>query len=170
MTGNFVDSCEPGKLNEIGKIGTAYIHISLSLYITKMDASFKCRRFFAGKWHKPWFFKHVESFLDSGKATEFIPLRDYYHRFVSSRQRFLNTCSVRIQVCIKMVKNTVRYRIKSPAKYFNTTKEYNSQMEDITLLFLALNLVTVRYCSFQNHYFLQFSSCKKILLEYSRQG
>ena len=25
MTGNFVDSCEPGKLNEIGKIGTAYI-------------------------------------------------------------------------------------------------------------------------------------------------
>lgn len=50
MTGNFVDSCEPGKLNEIGK------------------------------WHKPWFFKHVESFLDSGKGTEFIPLRDYYHR------------------------------------------------------------------------------------------
>jgi delta24-sterol reductase len=31
----------------------------------------------AGKWHKPWFFKHVESFLDSGKDTEFIPLRDY---------------------------------------------------------------------------------------------
>ncbi len=35
----------------------------------------------AGKWHKPWFFKHVESFLDSGKDTEFIPLRDYYHRY-----------------------------------------------------------------------------------------
>jgi len=50
MKGNLVDSCQPGKLNEIGR------------------------------WYKPWFFKHVEAFLDSGKAIEFIPLRDYYHR------------------------------------------------------------------------------------------
>jgi len=50
MTGDMVDSCEPGKLNEIG-----------------------C-------WYKPWFFKHVENFLGSGESTEYIPLRDYYHR------------------------------------------------------------------------------------------
>ena len=51
MTGKMVDSCEPDKLNEIGK------------------------------WFKPWFFKHVEEFLQhSGEFTEFIPLRDYYHR------------------------------------------------------------------------------------------
>jgi len=50
MTGDFVDFCEPGKLNEIGK------------------------------WYKPWFFKHVEKFLYEGECTEYIPLRDYYHR------------------------------------------------------------------------------------------
>lgn len=31
-------------------------------------------------WYKPWFFKHVESFLKSGPAVEYIPLRDYQHR------------------------------------------------------------------------------------------
>ena len=37
-----------------------------------------------GKWYKPWFFKHVESFLSTGKATEYLPLRDYYHRHTRS--------------------------------------------------------------------------------------
>ena len=50
MTGNLVDSCEPGKLNEIGV------------------------------WYKPWFFKHVQTFFDLGQRTEYIPLRHYYHR------------------------------------------------------------------------------------------
>ena len=51
MTGKQVDSCDPGKLNEIGR------------------------------WFKPWFFKHVESYLDcKEEATEYIHLRDYYHR------------------------------------------------------------------------------------------
>ena len=51
MEGEMVDSCEVSKLNEIGK------------------------------WHKPWFFKHVEKFLKERRtATEYIPLRDYYHR------------------------------------------------------------------------------------------
>merc|ERR1712117_385408 len=50
MVGDMVDSCEVSKLNEIGK------------------------------WHKEWFFKHVESFLHKGTYTEYIPLRDYYHR------------------------------------------------------------------------------------------
>ena len=50
MTGNLVDSCEPGKLNEIG-----------------------C-------WYKPWFFKHVQTFFDTGPQTEHVPLQQYYHR------------------------------------------------------------------------------------------
>ena len=50
MTGNFTDSCHPDKLNEIGK------------------------------WFKPWFFKDVEEKLESGPCTEYIPVRDYYHR------------------------------------------------------------------------------------------
>ena len=51
MTGKQVDSCDPDKLNEIGR------------------------------WFKPWFFKHVESYLDcKEEATEYIHLRDYYHR------------------------------------------------------------------------------------------
>ena len=50
MTGNMVDSCPPNKLNEIGK------------------------------WYKPWFFKHVEEIVTSGPVTEYIPIRDYYHR------------------------------------------------------------------------------------------
>lgn len=53
-----------------------------------------------GYFWKPWFFKHVEEFLKSGPAVEYIPLRHYYHRhtrsifwelqvsFVHSRQTF----------------------------------------------------------------------------------
>lgn len=50
MVGNMVTSAEPDKVNRIGI------------------------------WHKPWFFKHVENFLRTGEAVEYIPLRDYYHR------------------------------------------------------------------------------------------
>ena len=51
MTGNMVNWCEPGKLNEIGR------------------------------WFKPWFFKHAEEYLDKGvTAVEYIPMVDYYHR------------------------------------------------------------------------------------------
>ncbi|XP_049877400.1 delta(24)-sterol reductase-like isoform X1 [Pectinophora gossypiella] len=32
------------------------------------------------KWYKPWFYKHVESFLVEGETTELIPLRDYLLR------------------------------------------------------------------------------------------
>ena len=51
MTGNLVDCCEPGKLNEIGQ------------------------------WYKPWFFKHAQGFFETGPKTEYIPLRQYYHRY-----------------------------------------------------------------------------------------
>jgi len=38
-----------------------------------------------GLWHKPWFYKHVQSFLDNQtKVVEFIPLRNYYHRHTRS--------------------------------------------------------------------------------------
>ena len=50
MTGNMVDCCDPDKLNE------------------------------AGLWHKPWFYKHAQTFFQSGPQTEYLPLQDYYHR------------------------------------------------------------------------------------------
>lgn len=37
-----------------------------------------------GRWYKPWFYKHVQSFLEKGKATEYVPLRQYYHRYTRS--------------------------------------------------------------------------------------
>ena len=32
------------------------------------------------KWYKPWFYKHVESFLTLGESEEYIPLREYLLR------------------------------------------------------------------------------------------
>ncbi|MGR8935027.1 MAG: FAD-binding protein [Gammaproteobacteria bacterium] len=38
-----------------------------------------------GQWYKPWFYKHVQTYLDGGKdGIEYIPLRDYYHRHTRS--------------------------------------------------------------------------------------
>ncbi|MCL4119883.1 UNVERIFIED_CONTAM: hypothetical protein GTU68_055182 [Idotea baltica] len=54
MTGKMSNTVEAGMLNEIGK------------------------------WHKPWFFTHVQSFLKVGDRSEYIPIRDYYHRHTKS--------------------------------------------------------------------------------------
>ncbi|XP_071539528.1 delta(24)-sterol reductase-like isoform X2 [Panulirus ornatus] len=55
MTGTMCTSAEPGKVNEIGR------------------------------WFKPWFFKHVETYLTGDvRGVEYIPLRDYYHRHTRS--------------------------------------------------------------------------------------
>jgi delta24-sterol reductase len=35
-------------------------------------------------WWKPYFYKHVESFLQKGPYDEYIPLREFYHRFTRS--------------------------------------------------------------------------------------
>ncbi|XP_023217183.1 delta(24)-sterol reductase-like [Centruroides sculpturatus] len=37
-----------------------------------------------GKWYKPWFYKHVETYLRKTDNIEFIPLVDYYHRHSKS--------------------------------------------------------------------------------------
>lgn len=38
-----------------------------------------------GVWHKPWFFSQVQQFLNTNTSgTEYIPLRDYYHRHTRS--------------------------------------------------------------------------------------
>ncbi|XP_050529828.1 delta(24)-sterol reductase-like isoform X4 [Daktulosphaira vitifoliae] len=36
-----------------------------------------------GRFYKPWFFKYVESFLETNEKKEFIPLQDYYFRHES---------------------------------------------------------------------------------------
>jgi delta24-sterol reductase len=34
-----------------------------------------------GRWYKPWFYKHVQIYLDNSKeGVEYLPLRDYFHR------------------------------------------------------------------------------------------
>ena len=43
-----------------------------------------------GKYYKPWFYTHVQSFLQKGPSTEYIPLRDYYHRH--TRSLFWSVC------------------------------------------------------------------------------
>ena len=38
-----------------------------------------------GRWHKPWFYKHVQTALKTTEPrVEYIPLRDYYHRHTKS--------------------------------------------------------------------------------------
>ncbi|XP_060516051.1 delta(24)-sterol reductase-like isoform X3 [Cylas formicarius] len=38
-----------------------------------------------GNWYKPWFFVHVKAILDKNRqVTEYIPLREYYHRHTRS--------------------------------------------------------------------------------------
>ena len=37
-----------------------------------------------GRWYKPWFYTHVETFLHKGAGIEYIPLRQYYHRHTRS--------------------------------------------------------------------------------------
>ncbi|MEM6725068.1 MAG: FAD-binding oxidoreductase, partial [Bacteroidota bacterium] len=36
------------------------------------------------RWYKPWFYSHVQTFLQSGKGYEYIPLRHYFHRHTPS--------------------------------------------------------------------------------------
>jgi Delta24-sterol reductase len=36
------------------------------------------------RFYKPWFYKHIESFLERGYGTEYVGLRDYYHRYTRS--------------------------------------------------------------------------------------
>jgi delta24-sterol reductase len=36
------------------------------------------------RWYKPWFYKHVESFLTRGPGEEYVPLHQYYHRHTRS--------------------------------------------------------------------------------------
>jgi delta24-sterol reductase len=36
------------------------------------------------RYYKPWFYKHVERRARAGESSEYIPLRDYYHRYTRS--------------------------------------------------------------------------------------
>ncbi|MGR9086980.1 MAG: FAD-binding oxidoreductase [Gammaproteobacteria bacterium] len=38
-----------------------------------------------GRWYKPWFYKHVRTYLDNRKeGVEYLPVRDYFHRHTRS--------------------------------------------------------------------------------------
>ncbi|KAJ7585375.1 hypothetical protein C8J56DRAFT_788164 [Mycena floridula] len=36
------------------------------------------------RWYKPWFYKYVQEFLESGSKDEFVPLRHWFHRHTRS--------------------------------------------------------------------------------------
>jgi delta24-sterol reductase len=37
-----------------------------------------------GRFYKPWFYKHAEALARRGEVSEYLPLRDYYHRYTRS--------------------------------------------------------------------------------------
>ncbi len=37
-----------------------------------------------GRFYKPWFYKHAEALARTGEVSEYLPLRDYYHRYTRS--------------------------------------------------------------------------------------
>ena len=72
-------------LNSYGKIDHELIIITCfwPLYINFLYPPFQINAI--GNYYKPWFFKHVEKYLEQGTGgTEYIPLRHYYHRHTRS--------------------------------------------------------------------------------------
>lgn len=55
-----------------------------------------------GRFYKPWFFKYIESFLETGQKEELIPLQDYYFRHE-------NSIFWQIRVIIKIHLITIMY-------------------------------------------------------------
>lgn len=38
-----------------------------------------------GRWYKPWFYRHVRTYLEQGQeGVEYVPVRDYFHRHTRS--------------------------------------------------------------------------------------
>ncbi|MGZ8189412.1 MAG: FAD-binding oxidoreductase [Methylosarcina sp.] len=38
-----------------------------------------------GRWYKPWFYKHAQTYLENGReGVEYLPVRDYFHRHTRS--------------------------------------------------------------------------------------
>ena len=48
-------------------------------HVTRFSQIFKSI-FNIVRWYKPWFYKHVETFLAGGEGEEYIPLREYLLR------------------------------------------------------------------------------------------
>lgn len=73
MTGNQTDEVEQEKVT----------NRMSNLTNTSQLTSFQLNEL--GKWYKPWFFVHVRQALEKDKTfTEYLPLRDYYHRHTRS--------------------------------------------------------------------------------------
>jgi len=58
--------------------------IQAANFATKEEAEKSGRVNAINWWWKPYFYKHVESFLHKGPHDEYIPLRHFYHRFTRS--------------------------------------------------------------------------------------
>ena len=93
-------------------------------------------------WYKPWFFKHVEGYLERNEGgTEYIPLRDYYHRH--SRSIFWELqVSIELYLLPYIVNTTNRFSLEfkfalpltenflnlNPWNYFQTIQQKLTQL------------------------------------------
>jgi delta24-sterol reductase len=76
------DSDHPPQFLE-GLVFSAQTGVILAAeFADKPDAGSKINAI--NRWHKPWYYAHVESFLEKGEGIEFIPLRHYFHRHTPS--------------------------------------------------------------------------------------
>nr|CAD7440500.1 unnamed protein product [Timema bartmani] len=74
MTGTMENGCEPDKVNRHKLLFSDIVNRVLFGPHKEQQLNV------ISKWYKPWFFTHVRGFLKRGHGTEYIPLRDYYHR------------------------------------------------------------------------------------------
>ena len=49
-------------------------------HVTRFSQTSFQEQLLIARWYKPWFYKHVETFLAVGEHEEYIPLREYLLR------------------------------------------------------------------------------------------
>ena len=119
-----------------------------------------------GKFWKPWFFTHVNTFLNSGIGTEYIPLRDYYHRHTRSffwemqdiipfgnNPIFRYTCGWMVPPKISLLKLTQTNTTKRLYEQKHVTQDIllpmETLMETLTLFNTEFNVYPLWICPFQ---------------------
>ncbi len=77
MSGEFVEDVAQGDEGKVNRLGRYF----LTMFFINIFLGSRCPTFNLRRWYKPWFYKHVESFMSSEDAlVEYIPTVDFYHR------------------------------------------------------------------------------------------
>ena len=123
MTGQLVDDVEPQKVC-FWWLKTSQLLKQLSLFITfssfinivymPSKAIFTLQINCIGRFWKPWFYQHVQGFLSARKCgTEYIPLREYYHRHTRSLFWEMQACLIFNFLVNFFIKCTMTSNLKS---------------------------------------------------------